>query len=109
MALDALYAKALGLLAPSEAQRLLDLLTRLGFNLSPPELTLADDQGNLRVVQGLEDFRQHLGGELSIPMLERIGHAVDVHHIDMPSMQQALRQLARLQVAEPAWTEGCAR
>lgn len=109
MALDALYAKALGLLAPSEAQRLLDLLTRLGFNLSPPELTLADDQGNLRVVQGLEDFRQHLGGELSIPMLERIGHAVDVHHIDMPSMQQALRQLAQLQVAEPAWTEGCAR
>lgn len=109
MALDALYAKALGLLAPSEAQRLLDLLTRLGFNLSPPELTLADDQGSLRVLQGLEDFRQHLGGELSIPMLERIGRAVDVHHIDMPSLQQALQQLARLQAPEPAWTEGCAR
>lgn len=109
MALDALYAKALGLLAEHEAQRLLGLLARLGFNLSPPELSLRDDQGNLRVLQGLEDFRQHLGGELSIPMLERIGRAVDVHQIDQPTMELALHRLVEMRPREPAWTEGYAR
>lgn len=109
MALDALYAKALGLLAEHEAQRLLGLLARLGFNLSPPELSLRDDQGNLRVLQGLEDFRQHLGGELSIPMLERIGRAVDVHQIDQPTMELALQRLVEMRPREPAWTEGYAR
>ncbi|WP_236234699.1 3-dehydroquinate synthase [Pseudomonas tohonis] len=109
MALDALYAKALGLLAEHEAQRLLGLLARLGFNLSPPELSLRDDQGNLRVLQGLEDFRQHLGGELSIPMLERIGRAVDVHQIDQPTMELALHRLVEMRPRELAWTEGYAR
>ncbi|GAC1032792.1 hypothetical protein thsps21_36210 [Pseudomonas sp. No.21] len=109
MALDALYAKTLGLLAEHEAQRLLSLLARLGFNLSPPELSLRDDQGNLRVLQGLEDFRQHLGGELSIPMLERIGRAVDVHQIDQPTMELALQRLVEMRPREPAWTEGYAR
>lgn len=109
MALDALYAKALGLLAAHEAQRLLGLLARLGFNLSPPELTLRDDRGNLHVLQGLEDFRQHLGGELSIPMLERIGRAVDVHRIDQPTMELALQRLVEMRPREPVWTEGYAR
>lgn len=109
MSLDALYAKALGLLAEHEAQRLLGLLARLGFNLSPPELSLRDDQGNLRVLQGLEDFRQHLGGELSIPMLERIGRAVDVHQIDQPTMELALHRLVEMRPRESAWTEGYAR
>ncbi|UXY50292.1 3-dehydroquinate synthase [Pseudomonas tohonis] len=109
MALDALYAKALGLLAAHEAQRLLGLLARLGFNLSPPELTLRDDRGNLCVLQGLEDFRQHLGGELSIPMLERIGRAVDVHQIDQPTMELALQRLVEMRPREPVWTEGYAR
>ncbi|WP_285961651.1 3-dehydroquinate synthase [Pseudomonas tohonis] len=109
MALDALYAKALGLLAAHEAQRLLGLLARLGFNLSPPELTLRDDRGNLHVLQGLEDFRQHLGGELSIPMLERIGRAVDVHQIDQPTMELALQRLVEMRPREPVWTEGYAR
>lgn len=109
MALDALYAKALGLLAEHEAQRLLGLLARLGFNLSPPELTLRDDRGNLCVLQGLEDFRQHLGGELSIPMLERIGRAVDVHQIDQPTMELALQRLVEMRPREPVWTEGYAR
>ncbi|MFV0885987.1 3-dehydroquinate synthase [Metapseudomonas otitidis] len=94
MALDALYAQASGLLPTSELERLLHLLLGLGFDLSPAELTLRDEQGQLRVLQGLEDFRQHLGGALSIPMLDRIGHAVDLHQIDDLRMEQAIERLA---------------
>lgn len=94
MALDALYARALGLLANADTERVLQLLRRLGFNLCPPELNLKDAQGRSLVLLGLEEFRQHLGGQLSIPMLNRIGESVDLHEIDAARMEQALLQLS---------------
>ncbi|OPA84020.1 3-dehydroquinate synthase [Pseudomonas fluorescens] len=94
MALDGLYANALGLLSDADTQRVMNLLQTLGFNLCPPELSLKDAQGRSRVLLGLEEFRQHLGGQLSIPMLNRIGQSVDLHEIDDAQMEWALHQLA---------------
>lgn len=109
MALDALYANAIGLLSDGETQRLLHVLDKLGFNLCPAELRLKDAQGGSVVLQGLEEFRQHLGGQLSIPMLNRLGQSIDVHHIELPVMEQALLRLASLGRADFAWSEGCAQ
>ncbi|WP_430447013.1 MAG: 3-dehydroquinate synthase [Pseudomonas piscis] len=109
MALDALYANASGLLSDAETRRLLQLLDRLGFNLCPAELNLKDAQGRSLVLQGLEEFRQHLGGQLSIPMLKRLGQSIDLHHIELPLMEQALARLAGSHGPDFAWTEGCAQ
>ncbi|QYN00903.1 3-dehydroquinate synthase [Pseudomonas protegens] len=109
MALDALYANASGLLSDADCQRLLRLLDRLGFNLCPPELSLRDSQGRSPILVGLEEFRQHLGGQLSIPMLNRLGQSVDVHQIDMPLMEQALLRLAGFGGPDFAWGQGCAQ
>ncbi|MFK3644682.1 3-dehydroquinate synthase [Pseudomonas protegens] len=109
MALDALYANASGLLSGADCQRLLRLLDRLGFNLCPPELSLRDSQGRSPILVGLEEFRQHLGGQLSIPMLNRLGQSVDVHQIDMPLMEQALLRLAGFGGPDFAWGPGCAQ
>ncbi|MFJ2454894.1 3-dehydroquinate synthase [Pseudomonas protegens] len=109
MALDALYANASGLLSDADCQRLLRLLDRLGFNLCPPELSLRDSQGRSPILVGLEEFRQHLGGQLSIPMLNRLGQSVDVHQIDMPLMEQALLRLAGFGGPDFAWGPGCAQ
>ncbi|MGZ0715552.1 3-dehydroquinate synthase [Pseudomonas palleroniana] len=94
MALDSLYANAVGLLSASDTQRLMNLLHTLGFNLCPPELKMKDAQGRSLVLLGLEEFRQHLGGQLSIPMLRCIGESVDLHAIDDAQMEQALQRLA---------------
>ncbi|MEE1925562.1 3-dehydroquinate synthase [Pseudomonas sp. 148P] len=107
MALDGLYANALGLLGDAETERVMDLLTRLGFNLCPPELSLKDAQGRSLVLLGLEEFRQHLGGQLSIPMLNRIGSSIDLHEIDDRLMEQALLRLSSRGTAAPALNEGC--
>lgn len=109
MALDGLYANALGLLSDADTGRVLDLLLKLGFSLSPPELSLKDAQGRSQVLLGLEEFRQHLGGQLSIPMLSRIGESVDLHEIDAARMEQALQRLSTR--IDPALTlsEGCAQ
>ncbi|NBF09275.1 3-dehydroquinate synthase [Pseudomonas sp. Fl4BN1] len=109
MALDALYANAIGLLSNTETQRLLQLLDKLGFNLCPAELSLKDNQGRSLVLLGLEEFRQHLGGQLSIPMLNRVGQSIDVHHIDLSLMEQALLRLASFGGPDFAWSEGCAQ
>ncbi len=109
MALDGLYANALGLLSDTDTERVLCLLLKLGFNLCPAELTLKDAQGRSQVLLGLEEFRQHLGGQLSIPMLSRIGESVDLHEIDDARMEQALHRLSTRSVPALILNEGFAQ
>lgn len=42
------------------------------------------------IFDGLEEFRQHLGGELTITLIEDIGHPVNVHQIDKAAMREAM-------------------
>ncbi|MFL1494577.1 3-dehydroquinate synthase [Pseudomonas antarctica] len=109
MALDGLYANALGLLSDTDTQRVMNLLRKLGFNLCPPELSLIDAQGRSPLLLGLEEFRQHLGGQLSIPMLNRIGQSVDLHEIDSAKMQAALQRLVSRSDAALPLGEGYAQ
>ncbi|KNH45948.1 3-dehydroquinate synthase [Pseudomonas sp. JV414] len=109
MALDGLYANALGLLSDADTERVLSLLLKLGFSLCPPELTQKDAQGRSLVLLGLEEFRQHLGGQLSVPMLSRIGESVDLHEIDAARMEQALQRLSTHIGPALTLSEGCAQ
>jgi 3-dehydroquinate synthase len=109
IALDGLYANALGLLSDVNCERVMSLLTRLGFNLCPPELPLKDAQGRPLVLLGLEEFRQHLGGQLSIPMLSGIGQSVDLHEIDDARMERALQKLSVRSTPVPDLSEGFAK
>ena len=91
VALDTLYSSlALGL-PQAAAEAVLRCLRDLGFALSHPAL---DDEAGL--LQGLEEFRQHLGGRLTLTMLRGIGDPIDVHEIDSGRMHQALERLKAL-------------
>lgn len=46
-----------------------------------------------RLLDGLEEFRQHLGGRLTITMLRSVGQSVDVHEIDTAMMAEAIERL----------------
>ena len=41
-----------------------------------------DEQGRRLVYRGLEEFREHLGGELTVLMLEGVGQGADRHSVD---------------------------
>ncbi|MBR1218296.1 3-dehydroquinate synthase [Bradyrhizobium sp. U87765 SZCCT0131] len=82
VALDARYSVATGLLRPGEDDRVLRLLQRLGFTLWHERLLQRDAAGRLALLQGLVDFREHLGGELTVTLLAEIGRGVEVHAID---------------------------
>ncbi len=90
MALDARYSVEAGLLAAAEAEALCGLLEDLGFRLWHPALDLHDRRGARRVMAGLEEFRAHLGGALTVTLLTAIGHGVEVHAIDAEGMERAL-------------------
>ncbi|MCB1125812.1 MAG: 3-dehydroquinate synthase, partial [Verrucomicrobiae bacterium] len=69
LAWDTLYSARSGLIAASDAERVLRLLERLGFALTAPELEKCETDGCPSVLRGLEEFREHLGGQLTVTLL----------------------------------------
>lgn len=93
MAADLQYACLSGLLTAVDRDRILALIEGVGFTLWADELLLADASGQLRVLQGLEEFREHLGGELCITLVTAVGEAHEVHEMDATLVVEALQWL----------------
>jgi len=93
MALDARYAVLSGLLPQGEEERICALLEYLGFDLWHPALAKTGASGEWVILEGLRDFQEHLGGELSVTLLAGIGVGVEVHEIDRERMRQAMHWL----------------
>ena len=101
VALDVLYSAAVRGLPAADAGRVLDCLAALGLPLSHPLIHDADV-----LMRGLEEFRQHLGGRLTVTMLAGVGEPRDVHAVDPAAMRQAVRDLARAATARRAtWAD----
>jgi len=93
IALDVIYSRNIGLLAAPSAARILDLLEKLGFKLFADELLNADNAELPAILSGIEEFREHLGGELSITLLSDIGQSVEVHEMDPRPLAAAVAEL----------------
>jgi len=94
IALDTRYSVLAGLLEPGAEERVCALLELLGFRLWHPALEARTAEGGLAVLAGLQEFREHLGGELTVTLLEAIGRGVEVHAIDESLVVEAIRWLA---------------
>jgi 3-dehydroquinate synthase len=93
MALDARYSVLTGLLAAGQDARICALLEHLGFRLWHPALEARRPDGSLAILEGLREFREHLGGELTVTLLADIGRGLEVHQIDEARMQAAMAWL----------------
>jgi 3-dehydroquinate synthase len=89
MLLDARYAEQQGLLDPTDLARLENLIVALGLPRYHPALDERQG-GKLALIAGLEEFREHLGGALSITLLEGIGRAREVSDIDLGGVEAAI-------------------
>ena len=90
MAIDLRYSIEIALLDKATANRILALISNLGFATSAPELDAKDDQGQLEILKGLEEFREHLGGELTITLVPKLGEKVEVHEMDSAAVRKVL-------------------
>jgi len=88
MALDSTYSHLAGHLAEEDWRRIIDLLLALGLPISAPELSdnLEEEHHPRSVWNGLNEFREHLGGMLTILLLQSIGKAFDVHEVNRELM-----------------------
>jgi len=93
IALDTVYARRKGLLDAASAERVLRLIEDLGFDTFANELFHVDSTDSLIVLRGLEEFREHLGGQLTVTLLQAIGHGVEVHEMDDAVIVEAIQEL----------------
>ncbi len=95
VALDTLYSARCGLLRECDAERVMDVLDVLGVPVWHDALDLRDDNGRRRVHEGLEEFREHLGGELTVLLLRELGCGQDVHALDEGLVDACIDDLCR--------------
>jgi 3-dehydroquinate synthase len=99
VALDSRYSAAVGLLAQPEAERIEAVLLRVGLPTWHPALELRKPDGRRAVLDGIEDFREHLGGELTVTLLRAIGQGVEVNTLDTALLERLLDARAQAQPA----------
>jgi len=85
LALDCRYAALMGMLDPEVADRVAATLRRLGL---PTRHYMLAEKDSL--LDGLEEFREHLGGRLTITLIRGVGTPLDVHEIDRTTMSRAI-------------------
>lgn len=90
VAIDCVYSSLVHGLPAEDARRVLACLQSLGFKLDDP--AIADPEP---LFDGLEEFRQHLGGRLTVTMLHGIGRPCDVHEVDRVAMATAIDRVSR--------------
>jgi len=88
VAVDTVYSALVHGLPADDAERVLRCLRQLGFQLAHP--ALHDPEA---MFLGLEEFRQHLGGRLTLTMISGIGQPLEVHEVDYAQMRTAIARV----------------
>ena len=87
MGIDAALAVELGRATPDFQRRVLSVLHNFGFKLDHAQL---DDPGTLFV--GIEQFRTHLGGALTLTLVAEPGVPFDIHDADLALIAGAIER-----------------
>jgi len=85
--LDSVYSFMGGKITEEDITRIVKLMTKLGFNLIHPQMMIEDDHSPL--IAGMNEFREHLGGKLTIMLLKAIGKGEEVHELKIPLIKKA--------------------
>jgi 3-dehydroquinate synthase len=95
LALDATYAREIGLLPAELWKRIMAVLTAVGLPIFTPELAehLGTEDHPRCVLRGLIEFREHLGGQLTIMLPQAIGRGVEVHEVDTDVVRRCVALL----------------
>lgn len=96
IAIDTLYSEEMGYLDKESSERILKLLKALQFEIYSDHLEKRNGSRFPYVLEGLEEFREHLGGLLTITLLKRIGSRFEVHEMDTDIVLKAINRLKEL-------------
>ena len=101
LAVDLVYSARVGLVKPETTERVLRLLERLGFELYDKLLLDESKDGERIILEGLEEFREHLGGQLTITLIQGIGEGIEVNAMDREEILASVEDLHKRHLATP--------
>jgi 3-dehydroquinate synthase len=91
--LDMIIARNRGLINQEEYELVRQGLEDCGFSLWHPMLDKKEKNNSLCVYNGLEEFRQHLGGKLTLIMPVHLGESCQVNSISYEEIEQAILEM----------------
>lgn len=94
IALDTVYSCEIDNLSKKERDRVLNLFVSLGLPIYHEQMV--GTKGDYPVLKGLEEFREHLGGSLSITLLEKLGIGREYHSIDSELLLDSILYLQEI-------------
>ena len=99
IALDTTYSYRAGFLPESSWRRIVQLLAALGVPVYDAALEdrLDTPEHSDCILRGLDDFREHLGGRLTIMLLKDIGQPFDVHDVSTDLVRQSIATIKALE------------
>ncbi len=95
IAIDSRYSTEIGLLNDQALDRVLRLLDGLGLPSWDPALDLKGPDGRLKILRGLDEFTEHIGGDLTITLLKQIGEGTEVDRIDHAVLRRVISWLKK--------------
>jgi 3-dehydroquinate synthase len=95
LALDSYYAFEKGLLFKKDLDALLSALENLGFSLWSDLLLKKDRRGQPEIFLGIQEFREHLGGDLHITLPCGLGRKTEVNELDGNVLMEGIRFLEK--------------
>ncbi|MBA3846572.1 MAG: 3-dehydroquinate synthase [Planctomycetes bacterium] len=99
VAIDLFYAVGIARLTRDDVLPIVDALAVCGFRLWDECLDLREADGTRTVLAGLAQFREHLGGELTLAMPDGLGARRDIHEFDPAIFERALKALRQSRAA----------
>lgn len=96
MCLDAVYANKINMLSQEDMMRIIALCKNLGFSVYDKLMQEIDNFHENILLRGLQEFREHLGGRLTIMLLNEIGNGLEVNEINEQLLLKAMEQLKQL-------------
>ena len=99
IAVDCMYAFLEEFLPEKKLKLILNLFLDIGLNIFDEALLIhLEDKNKDNVLKGLAEFREHLGGELTVLLLKDINVSVEVNSIKYQTVISAIHRLRDYQL-----------
>lgn len=85
--LDSVYSFLSGKITEEDITRIIDLMKIVGFDLTHPQMKIDNEHSPL--IMGMNEFREHLGGKLTIMLLQAIGKGEEVHELNIQLLKRS--------------------
>lgn len=93
LALDSYYAMRTGKLSAGDLARVWAGLRAVGLPIWTPELHRRTADGMLEILDGLNQFREHLGGVLTLTLPDGLGRRCEIHTVNPDIMEEGVEAL----------------